>query len=154
MSIYKKTVNKLIKKNISVSTVESCTGGLLSYSFIKNSNISKVYKTGYITYSNESKINVLNVNKKILNKKGAVSKEVAKLLVENLFKKEKTMITISTTGIAGPTNDNSNKPIGLVYIGIKYKLNTKIYKKNFTGTRIQIQKKTIKFIFNKLNTLI
>ena len=64
------------------------------------------------------------------------------------------MITISTTGIAGPTNDNSNKPIGLVYIGIKYKFNTKIYKKKFTGTRIEIQKKTIKFIFNKLNSLI
>ena len=123
-------------------------------SFDSTVNISKIYKTGYIAYSNDSKVNVLNVNKKILKTKGAVSKEVAKLLVENLFKKEKTMITISTTGIAGPTNDNSNKPIGLVYIGIKYKLNTKIYKKKFTGSRIEIQKKTIKFIFNKLNSLI
>ncbi len=154
MSTYKKTVSKLIKKNISISTVESCTGGLLAYSFIKNKNISKIYKTGYIAYSNESKINILNVNKKLLNKYGAVSKEVAKLLVENLYKKEKTIITISTTGIAGPEKENSNKPVGLVYIGIKYKSVTKIYKKNFKGTRIEIQKKTIKFIFNKLNSLI
>ena len=154
MSFFNKTLNKLIKKNITISTVESCTGGLLANSFIKYNNASKVFKTGYITYSNESKINNLNINKNILKKHGAVSAEIAKKMVENLYNIEKCQITISTTGIAGPKGGKTSKPVGLIYVGIKYKTKTKIYKKKFTGTRIQIQKKTVKYIFYILNKLI
>ncbi len=154
MSLFKKTLNKLIKKNISVATVESCTGGLLASTFIKHTNASKIFKSGFITYSNESKIKFLKIKKNVLNKHGAVSYEVAKCMVENLYKIEKSLITISTTGIAGPKGGTINKPVGLIYIGLKYKFNIKIYKKRFKGTRIKIQKDVVKFIFNKINHLI
>ena len=119
MLLYKKIINKLIKENITISTAESCTGGLLAYSITKNKDSSKVYHGGYITYSNELKIRDLKLKKNTLNKYGAVSKETAEEMVKGLFLKTKTNICISTTGIAGPTGKTKNKPIGLVYIGIQ-----------------------------------
>ena len=154
MLLYKKITNKLIKNKITVSTAESCTGGILANSFIKYKNASKIFKTGYITYSNKSKIDNFKINKNILNKYGAVSYQVAKIMVENFYKKEKCILSISTTGIAGPNGATTLKPVGLVYIGIKYKLKIIIYKKIFKGSRIQIQKKTVRFIFNKISKLI
>ena len=123
MSLSKKILNKLIIKNISVSTAESCTGGLLAYNFVKNRDSSKVFKGGYITYSNEMKIKELKVKKVSLNKNGAVSYQVAEEMIEGLYKKNKTKICISTTGIAGPGGSTIRKPVGLIYIGIR------IYKK-------------------------
>ena len=154
MSFFKKTLYKLIKNNVSISTVESCTGGLLAYSFIKNKDASKIFKSGYICYSNVSKSNILKINNDILKRNGAVSKITAKLMVEKLHRIEKTILSISTTGIAGPKGGTKNKPVGLVYIGIKYKSNVTIYKKIFKGSRINIQKMTVKFIHNKLNKLL
>ena len=89
-----------------------------------------------------------------LIKYGAVSKFIATKMVNNLYNLQKTKITISTTGIAGPKGGTKEKPVGLVYIGIKYKNKNYIYKKNFTGTRLTIQKKTRDFIFEKINKLI
>ena len=154
MSLYKKTINKLIEKNISVATVESCSGGLLAYTFIKHNNASKIFKSGYVTYSNKSKEKILNIKNEILIKYGSVSQEVAKKMIENLYRIEKCQISIATTGIAGPTGGSKIKPVGLVYIGLKFKSKTKIFKKIFSGTRIQIQKKSVKYIFNKINELI
>ena len=121
MPLSKKILNKLIEKKISVSTAESCTGGLLAYSFVKNKDSSKVYKGGYITYSNEMKIKELKVKKVSLNKNGAVSYQVAEEMIEGLFKKNKTKLCLSTTGIAGPGNDGTSKKIGYVYVGIASK---------------------------------
>ena len=87
MSLSKKILNKLIMKNISVSTAESCTGGLLAYSFIKNKDSSKIFKSGYITYSNEMKIKDLKVKKVSLKKNGAVSYQVAKEMTDKQLKK-------------------------------------------------------------------
>ena len=154
MPLSKKILNKLIMKNISVSTAESCTGGLLAYSFVKNKNSSKVFKGGYITYSNEMKIKELKVKKISLKKNGAVSHQVAKEMIEGLFKKNKTQICISTTGIAGPDGSTKNKPVGLIYIGIRLNKKHIIIKKNFKGTRIQIQKKCVNFILKYLDKLI
>ena len=154
MPLSKKIINKLIEKNISVSTAESCTGGLLAYNFIKNKDSSKVFKGGYITYSNEMKIKELKVKKFSLKKNGAVSYQVAKEMIEGLYKKNKTKICISTTGIAGPGGSTQNKPVGLIYIGILIYKKKIILKKNFKGTRIQIQKKCVNFILKYLNKLI
>ena len=154
MLLYKKILNKLINKKISISTAESCTGGLLAYSFVKNNGSSNVFHSGFITYSNHSKINKLNVKNMTLNKYGAVSKETAKEMVDGLYKKNKTKICISTTGIAGPKGGTKKKPIGLVFIGIRFNGKTRIIKKNFKGSRLQIQKKCVIYVFQYLDNLI
>ena len=143
MSLSKKILNKLILKNISVSTTESCTGGLLAYNFVKNTDSSKVFKGGYITYSNEMKVKELKVKKVSLKKYGAVSYQIAEEMVEGLYKNNKTKICISTTGIAGPGGSTQKKPVGLIYIGIRINKKNIILKKNFKGTRIQIQKNVL-----------
>ena len=154
MPLSKKILNKLIMRNISVSTAESCTGGLLAYSFVKNKNSSKVFKGGYITYSNEMKIKELKIRKASLKKNGAVSHEVAKEMIEELYKKNKTQLCISTSGIAGPGGSTKNKPVGLIYIGIRLNKKNIVIKKNFKGTRMQIQKKCVNFILKYLDKLI
>ena len=154
MPLSKKILNKLITKNISVSIAESCTGGLLAYSFVKNKDSSKIFKGGYITYSNEMKIKELNVRKTSLKKNGAVSYQVAEEMIDGLYKKNKAKICISTTGIAGPSGSTKNKPIGLIYIGIRINKKNIVIKKNFKGTRIQIQKKCVIYILKYLDKLI
>ena len=151
MSSYKKTLKKLIKKNISISTAESCTGGLLASSITKIKDSSKIYLGGYVTYSNELKIRDLGVKKTTIKKYGAVSKETALEMINGLYHKNKTDVCISTTGIAGPSGGTKSKPVGLIYIGILLKGNKKIFKKNFSGTRSSIQKDCVSFIFNYLN---
>ena len=154
MHLYKKIIRKLIKENITISTAESCTGGLLAYSITKNKDSSKIYRGGYISYSNELKIRNLNVKKTTIKKYGAVSKEIAKEMVRGLFMKTKTNICISTTGIAGPGGGSKNKPIGLIYIGIRVNGKVEILKKNFKGSRIEIQKNCVNLIFKYLSKLI
>ena len=150
----KKILKKLILKNISVSTAESCTGGLLAYNFVKNKDSSKVFKGAYITYSNEMKVKELKVKKVSLQKNGAVSNQIAEEMLEGLYKKNKTKICISTTGIAGPGGSTLSKPVGLIYIGIRINNKNFILKKKFKGARIQIQKKCINFILKYLDKLI
>ncbi len=154
MSISTKVINKLIKQNISISVAESCTGGLIANTLVKHAGISKIFSVGLICYSNKSKIDYLLVSKKTLSKFGAVSSNVAEEMIDNLYKKEKTQITISTTGIAGPRGGTKSKPVGLVYIGIKYRKKNLIFKKNFKGNRLDIQKKTKEFIFGNIQKLI
>ena len=140
-----------VKKNISISTAESCTGGLLASSITKIKDTSKIYLGGYITYSNELKIRDLGVKKTTIKKYGAVSKETALEMVNGLFIKNKTDVCISTTGIAGPGGGTKSKPVGLIYIGILLKGKKKIFKKKFSGSRLNIQKDCVSFIFNYLN---
>jgi len=115
----KKIIQKLIKKKIKISFAESCTGGMLSSSIASVSGSSKVFNFGLVTYSNESKIKVLKVPKKMIRKYGAVSEQICKIMVKNISKISKTNISISVTGIAGPSGGTRKKPIGLVYVGIK-----------------------------------
>ena len=110
---------KLIKEKLTVSIAESCTGGLLAYNLTKLANSSKYFQMGLITYSNQAKIKILKVNKNIIKKYGAVSKECCKAMVQNLSKISKSKINISITGIAGPGGGSKDKPVGLVYMGIK-----------------------------------
>ena len=116
-----KLVNLLIKKRISISFAESCTGGLLSSTITSIPNASKVFKIGLITYSNHSKNKLLKISKNLLNKYGAVSKPVCLAMVKNINKIAKTDLSISITGIAGPSGGTPLKPVGLIYIGIKFR---------------------------------
>ena len=117
--LVKKIVNGLIKKKLTISTAESCTGGLLSSAITSVAGSSKVFKLGLVTYSNQSKIKILKVLKNIIIKYGAVSEQVCLAMVINLNKISKTSISISITGIAGPSGGTKKKPVGLVFVGIK-----------------------------------
>jgi len=154
MYLFNKTINKLLKTNVTIATAESCTGGLLSYSFIKNKGVSKIFKNGLICYSNTSKIQFLKIKNNTLKKYGAVSHKTSYEMTQNLSNISGCDLSITTTGIAGPTGESKNKSIGLVYVGIKYKKKIKIFKKNFKGSRIQIQKKTVNFVFKQILKLI
>ena len=139
-----KVVNLLSKKKLKISFAESCTGGLLSSTITSISGSSKVYTIGLITYSNQSKINILKVPKRIIIKHGAVSYETCLAIVKNLNKISKTNISVSITGIAGPKGGSKQKPVGLVYIGIKRGNKTLIKKNLFKSSkRILIQKATV-----------
>ena len=114
-----KVFNLLKKKKLKISFAESCTGGLLSSSITSISGSSKIFTIGLVTYSNQSKINILKVPKKIIINNGAVSYETCISMVKNLNRISKTNISVSITGIAGPQGGSRKKPVGLVYIGIK-----------------------------------
>ena len=125
MKILRQIVKKMIKKKLKISFAESCTGGLLSNAFTSYSGSSKIFNLGLVTYSNDSKINVLKISKKKIRKYGAVSEEVCKDMTKSIAKIGKSNMSVAITGIAGPTGGTKKKPIGLVYIGLK--MNNKIY---------------------------
>ena len=145
----KKKLNKLIhflrKKRLKVAIAESCTGGMLSSAITSVSGASKVFTMGLVTYSNQSKNHLLKVSKKIIKKYGAVSIQCCFSMVTNLSKISKSNIALSVTGIAGPSGGTKQKPVGLVYIGIKKgnKVNIKryLFKKM---SRIKIQNAAVK----------
>ena len=114
-----KIVKLLCKKKLKISFAESCTGGLLSSSITSISGSSKVFTLGLVTYSNQTKINILKVPKRIIMKHGAVSYETCLSMVKNLNKISKNNISVAITGIAGPKGETKKKPVGLVFIGIK-----------------------------------
>jgi len=154
--INKKVIKKLIKNKITISVAESCTGGLIASEITSVPNSSNIFNLGLVTYSNQSKEKLLKIKKQNLKKYGAVSAQICKDMVENLFKISKTNLCISTTGIAGPGGGSKLKPVGLVYIGIKFKKISKIYMYNFDKKleRNKIQKKTVNTIFNLLDQMI
>ena len=146
--ISKKVVKLLRKKALKISFAESCTGGLLSSSITSISGSSKVFTLGLITYSNQAKVKLLKVSPNTLKKHGAVSYETCLSMVKNLSKISKTNVSISVTGIAGPNGGTKNKPVGLVYIGLKK--GTKILVKKFifkSKKRLSIQRFTVNEAF-------
>ena len=144
MKLNKKIISLLKKKKLKVAIAESCTGGMLSSTITSINGASKVFSLGLVTYSNQAKINILNVPKKIIKKYGAVSVQCCLSMVNNLSKISKSKICISITGIAGPRGGTKQKPVGLVYIGIKKDKTIKINKYTFKNRgRIYIQKATV-----------
>ena len=140
----KKIVKKLIEKKLKISFAESCTGGLLSSYITSVSGSSKVFSLGLIAYSNQSKIKILKVSKKIIRKYGAVSEQTCKAMATNISKIGNTNMSISVTGIAGPNGGTRKKPVGLVYLSIKKgnKIETKKYLFKNKG-RFYIQKAAV-----------
>ena len=144
-----KVVKLLTKKRLKISFAESCTGGLLSSSITSISGSSKVFTLGLVTYSNKSKINILKVPKKIIMKHGAVSYETCLSMVKNLYKISRTNISISITGVAGPNGGTKQKPVGLVFIGVKKGNKTLVKKFLFKNrTRNSIQRSTVCRVLN------
>ena len=145
-----KTLIKLLtKKKLKISFAESCTGGLLASSITSISGASKVFNLGLVTYSNQAKIKVLKVNKNIIKKYGAVSYECCSAMVKNLSKISKANINVSITGIAGPKGGTKEKPVGLVYIGVKKGNKIQVNKCLFKAkNRSSIQKATVRKALN------
>lgn len=148
-------IKKLSKKKLKISFAESCTGGLLSSTITSASGSSKVFNLGLVTYSNQSKIKVLKVSKKIIRKYGAASEQVCKAMAKNVSRIGKTNMSVSVTGIAGPNGGTRKKPVGLVYIGIKKSNKISVNKYLFKNNgRSYIQKMAVnKALILILNTL-
>ena len=145
----KSLIKLLIRKNIKISVVESCTGGLLASTITSTSGASKIFNLGLVTYSNQAKIETLKINKNIIKRFGAVSYECCYEMVNNLSKISKASINVSITGIAGPRGGTKKKPVGLVYIGIKKGNKIEIVKCLFKKKkRSSIQKATVKKALN------
>ncbi|QCX32762.1 competence/damage-inducible protein A [Caloramator sp. E03] len=148
----------LIDNNLTISTAESCTGGLVAAKLINYPGISKVFIEGAVTYSNEAKISRLKVKKETLEKHGAVSSQVAAEMALGIAKASNTRIGISTTGIAGPGGGSDEKPVGLVYIGLSIDGNVKTIKYNFSGDRQKIRERAamyaIDFLRRELKNII
>ena len=141
----KKIIKILIKKKLKISFAESCTGGLLSSAITSVNGSSKVFTLGLLTYSNHSKTQILKVSKNIIRKYGSVSEQVCLAMTKNLSKISKTDISVSITGIAGPKGGTKEKPVGLVYVGIKKGNKIEIKKYLFKNKgREYIQKATVK----------
>ena len=145
MNLSKKIVSLLTRKKFKIAVVESCTGGMLSAAITSVSGSSKVFTMGLVTYSNQAKVKILKIPNKIIKKYGAVSSQCCISMVNNLNKISKAKVCVSITGIAGPKGGSKQKPVGLVYIGIKIGKKILINKCNFKNKgRIFVQKQTIK----------
>jgi nicotinamide-nucleotide amidase len=148
-------IKKLIKKKLKISFAESCTGGMLASAITSISGASKVFSLGLVTYSNQSKIKILKVNKIIIKKYGAVSAECCEAMVKNLTKISNTHINVSVTGIAGPNGGSKSKPVGLVYIGLikgkKIIINKNLFK---LKNRKSIQRATVNKALKLIGSLI
>jgi nicotinamide-nucleotide amidase len=155
MSLNKKIISLLKKKKMKLAITESCTGGMLSSSITSVSGSSKIFTMGLVTYSNQAKRSILKVPQQIIRKYGAVSVQCCFAMVNNLSKISKSKVCVSITGIAGPTGGSKQKPVGLVYIGIRIGKKVVVNKCNFKNNgRIFIQKQTVKKSLNLLLKLI
>ena len=155
MSLNKKIISLIKRKKMKLAIAESCTGGMLSSAVTSISGSSKVFTMGLVTYSNQAKRSILKVPQQILRKYGAVSVQCCLIMVNNLSKISKSKVCISITGIAGPTGGSKQKPVGLVYIGIRVGKKVVVNKFNFKNNgRVFIQKQTVKKSLNLLLKLI
>ena len=155
MNLNNKIVSLLKRKKLKLAVAESCTGGMLSSAITSISGSSKVFTMGLVTYSNPAKTSILKVPQKIIKKYGSVSIQCCLAMVNNLYKISKSKICISITGIAGPQGGSKQKPVGLVFIGIKAGKKTVVNKCNFKNKgRAFIQKQTVKKELNLLAAFI
>ena len=155
MTNSKKLINLLKKKKLKISFAESCTGGLMSSIITSNSGSSKVFNLGIVTYSNQAKQKILKVPNKIIKKYGAVSVQCCLSMVNNLSKISNSHINISITGIAGPKGGTRKKPVGLVFIGFKFKNKIFVNKYLFKNkTRNNFQKITANTVLKTILSII
>ncbi len=155
MTNSKKLIDILKKKKLKISFAESCTGGLMSSIITSNSGSSKVFNLGLVTYSNQAKQKILKVPNKIIKKYGAVSVQCCLSMVNNLSKISNSHINISITGIAGPKGGTRKKPVGLVFIGFKFKDKIFVNKYLFKNkTRNNFQKITVNTVLKTILSII
>jgi PncC family amidohydrolase len=155
IKLSQKVFNVLKKKRLKISFAESCSGGLLSSTITSINGSSKVFSMGLVTYSNQSKINLLKVPKETITKYGAVSYETCLHMVKNINKISKTHISVSITGIAGTKGGTKEKPVGLVFIGIKKANKTLVKKYLFKyKKRTSVQKAAVNKALNLILTIV
>ena len=136
---------ELLKKyNLKVSSAESCTGGMIAAAVTDVGGASQYFDMGVVTYSNSAKMQLLGVRSDTLEKYGAVSPQTAEEMALGVRKLANSDVSISVTGIAGPSGGTAEKPVGLVYIGISGEYGTFSYKNNFSGSRSEVRKQTVK----------
>ncbi|TFG17303.1 MAG: CinA family protein [Promethearchaeota archaeon] len=143
-------IKDLTSKDKCLAIAESCTGGYVSHMITNISGASNVFERGIICYSNRSKIELLNVDRKSIEEQGAVSESVANQLAHNVRILSNTDIGIGITGIAGPTGGTKEKPVGLVYIGFSTPQKTEVHKFEFNADRITFKKLVLEKILNFL----
>ncbi|MCM1088687.1 MAG: competence/damage-inducible protein A [Muribaculaceae bacterium] len=143
VTLEKAVVDLLCANHLTVSTVESCTGGMLSARLINVPGVSEVYKTGYITYSNKSKRKILGIKKSLLEKHGAVSPEIAKEMAKGAALFTKADVTVGITGLAGPEGGSEEKPVGLVYIACSVCGRITVQEYHFSGSRMKIRESSV-----------
>ena len=131
-----------ISKNLTITTAESCTGGMISSAIVHINGSSQIFKSSLIVYSNDMKSKLLNIPNDLITKSGAVSEIIAFNMAKNSLKKSKANLSIAVTGIAGPTGGSVNKPVGLVWIAIATKEKIITNKNHFIGSRLEIRQKT------------
>ena len=155
MSLNKKIIALIKRKKMKLAIAESCTGGMLSSAITSVSGSSKVFAMGLVTYSNQAKTDILKIPQKIIKKYGAVSVQCCLAMVNNLSKISKSKVCVSITGIAGPKGGSKQKPVGLVFIGIRVRKKVVVNKCNFKNKgRAYIQRQTVKKSLNLLFRLI
>lgn len=143
VTLEKSVVDLLLANSLTISTVESCTGGLLAARLINVPGVSEVFKSGYITYSNKAKRRLLGIKKNTLLKYGAVSEEIASQMAKGAAMVSKADVVVSITGIAGPDGGSQEKPVGLVYIGCNVCGRMKVKKCHFSGDRSKVRENTV-----------
>ena len=146
-------IKNLIERKLTIATAESITGGLVAKMITDVPSSSKILKESFVVYSNEAKVNILGVDKSLIDKFGVVSKEVAKDMAIKLKMLTGKDICISTTGNAGPTVCD-DKPVGRVYVGIDYLDEVKVIELNLSGERMTIREKVAEIIFDEINRLL
>ena len=138
-----KLANTLLEKQFTLAVAESCTGGMLAQQFTALSGSSKWFECGFVTYSNASKIRLLGVEAHVIDKHGAVSAQVAEQMALGVLNHSDADISVSITGLAGPSGGTAEKPVGTVYIGtaLKYEpANSSLH--HFSGDRQSIREQT------------
>lgn len=133
--------------NLTIATAESCTGGMIASAITDVNGSSVFFGTGVVTYSNDAKMKLIGVKKETLQKFGAVSEQTASEMAEGVLKLGDADVSVSVTGIAGPTGGTPEKPVGLVYIGVSGKYGTFAYKNNFEGNRDSVRRQTVNKAF-------
>ena len=152
--LIQKLARQCLKRGILLVTAESCTGGLLSSLLTQEAGSSKWFDRGFVTYSNNSKIDSLGVQGETLENFGAVSQEVANEMSTGALKNSEANLGISITGIAGPEGGSLTKPVGTVYFSIANQEKVILeHKSDFDGSRETIRKESVLFVLNKLLNL-
>lgn len=150
MSIEEKIVAELLKKKYTVTTAESCTGGLLAGTILNVPGASEIYNEGHITYSNEAKERILGVSHETLETYGAVSRQTAEEMAKGAVRTAGADVGLSTTGIAGPGGGTKEKPVGLIYIGCCIRGETFVRELRLNGTREGNRKDTVQAVLEFL----
>lgn len=153
-SLEEKVVELLAERHYTVTTAESCTGGMIAGTIVNAAGASEVLNEGYITYSNEAKERLVGVSHETLERFGAVSEQTAREMAEGAARAAGADAALSATGIAGPGGGTEEKPVGLVYIGCTLNGKTEVKECRFDGNRMENRLHTVKTALEMLRSML